>query len=106
MAGSVEGTTPRQREFADRVRSRREELGLSQEALAHEAQINRTYIAALETGRRNSSLDLMGRLARALQCDLADLVHGLQDLPGRRDPGPARRAGRKTGERRFKRPSA
>ena len=83
MGGTDKGKSPRQVEFGDRVRSYRDDLGLSQEALAYKASINRTYIASLEAGRRNPSLDLMARLAVALEVDLADLVAGLQEVEGR-----------------------
>jgi ribosome-binding protein aMBF1 (putative translation factor) len=83
VAGTEKGKTPRQAEFGDRVRSSRQQRGFSQESLAHRAGINRTYIATLEAGRRNPSLDLMARLASALDVDLADLVRGLQAVRGR-----------------------
>ena len=83
MAGTGKGPTPRQREFGDRIRSRRQKLGLSQEALALQAGINRTYIGSLEAGERNPSLDNIARLALALGVDISVLVRGLQDLPGR-----------------------
>ena len=83
MAGTGKGVTPRQQLFGDRVRERRLALGLSQEALAHQADVHRTYIGSLETGNRNPSLDLIARLAEALDCDAADLVKGAQSLPGR-----------------------
>ena len=83
VAGTGKGPTPRQRLFGDRVRDRRLTLGLSQEALAHRAQINRTYIGTLEAGERNPSLDLIARLAKGLDCDAADLVRGIQALDGR-----------------------
>ena len=70
-------------EFGDRVRTERLRLSLSQESLAHKASINRTYIASLEAGRRNPSLDLMARLAAALGVDLGELVRGLQAKKGR-----------------------
>jgi transcriptional regulator with XRE-family HTH domain len=72
-----------QREFGDRIRARRAELGLSQEALAHRAGLQRAYIGQLETGMRSVGLDNLGRLAKALEMDLGDLLEGLQDLPGR-----------------------
>ncbi|MHB8438222.1 MAG: helix-turn-helix transcriptional regulator [Acidimicrobiales bacterium] len=83
MGGTDGGRTPRQAEFGDRVREHRSRLGLSQEALALKAKINRTYIASLEAGQRNPSLDLMARLARSLGIDLGDLVKGLQAKRGR-----------------------
>lgn len=83
MAGTGKGQTPRQRAFGDRVRARRLELQLSQEALAHRAGINRTYIGSLESGGRNPSLENIARLAGALGLDAADLVRGLQSIAGR-----------------------
>lgn len=83
MAGTGKGATPRQRLFGDRLRARRQELGLSQEALAHRASINRTYIASLENGDRNPSLNTIARLAAALDVDAAELVRGVQAVTGR-----------------------
>lgn len=83
MGGTDKGKSRRQVEFGSRVRSLREGLGLSQERLAQQADINRTYIASLESGRRNPSLDLICRLARGLKVDAASLVEGLEALKGR-----------------------
>ena len=83
MGGTDKGKSARQVEFGDRVRAHRHRLGLSQESLATNAAINRTYMASLEAGRRNPSLDMMSRLAVALEVDLADLIQGLQGLQGR-----------------------
>ena len=83
MGGTDKGKSARQVEFGDRVRAYRQRLGLSQESLAANASINRTYIASLEAGRRNPSLDLMARLALALDVDLGELLRGLQGTQGR-----------------------
>ena len=83
MGGTDKGRTPRQIELGDRIRRHRERLELSQEGLAYKADINRTYIASLEAGQRNPSLDLMARLAKALGIDLGELVKGLQAKRGR-----------------------
>ena len=77
------GPTPLQRALGDRVRERRHELELTQAGLAERAHIHYTYVGALETGTRNPSVDLVARLARALELDLGVLLKGLQDLPGR-----------------------
>lgn len=58
-------------------------MGLSQEALALQAGINRTYIGTLEAGERNPSLENISRLAVVLGVDAADLVKGLQKIKGR-----------------------
>ena len=83
MGGTDKGRSRRQVEFGDRVRERRHELGWSQEQLALKASINRTYIASLESGRRNPSLDLIARLAAAMKIDAGDLVAGLERIKGR-----------------------
>jgi transcriptional regulator with XRE-family HTH domain len=70
VGGTEKGRTPRQVEFGDRVRSFRMKAGLSQEALAYEADINRSYIASLEAGQPNPSLDLLARLASPSTVDL------------------------------------
>ena len=77
--------TERQEVFGERVRERRKEMGLSQEALALTSGLQRAYIGQIEQGRRNVSLDNMADVARALEVGLGDLVAGLQDLRGHRD---------------------
>lgn len=62
------------REFGDRVRARRLDAGLSQEALAEQAGLHRTYVGSIERGERNVALVNIVRLARALGVDPADLV--------------------------------
>jgi transcriptional regulator with XRE-family HTH domain len=51
---------------ARRVRARRKALGLSQEALAHEAGIDRTYVSQVERRMRNLTITMLVRLAQAL----------------------------------------
>ena len=68
------------RAFGDRVR-RGHDVGLSQEALALRAGVNRSYYVSLEAGRRNPSLETICRIAVALECDAADLVHEPRPCP-------------------------
>jgi transcriptional regulator with XRE-family HTH domain len=56
------------------VKSARKSLALSQEALALEAEIDRTYISGIERGLRNPSLDLIVRLAKSLKTTPAALL--------------------------------
>lgn len=83
VAGTGKGPTPRQRLFGDRVRVRRQALGLSQEGLAERSGIARAYIGSLESGQRNPSLDTVARLSAGLGIDAGELVRGVQDVAGR-----------------------
>jgi len=65
------------RAFALSVRSRRQELGLSQEELAHRSRLHRTYISDIERGTRNVALVNIVRLAEALDVNPGDLISGL-----------------------------
>jgi transcriptional regulator with XRE-family HTH domain len=60
--------------FAANMRRLRNARGLSQEALAHEAGVNRSYLARIEAGRPYVGLDIIGRLAEALEVEPAELV--------------------------------
>lgn len=60
--------------FAAAVRRRRLALGLSQEALAEMAGVDRTYISGIERGVRNPTIRTAGRIAEALGVPLRDLL--------------------------------
>jgi transcriptional regulator with XRE-family HTH domain len=59
--------------FGFAVKSRREELGLTQEDLAHKAGIHRTYLSDVERGSRNICLLNLERVASALSVPLSEL---------------------------------
>jgi transcriptional regulator with XRE-family HTH domain len=61
-----------------RVRSLRQRLGLSQEGIAERAETHWTFISGIERGIRNPGLNMLGRLARALEVSLPELVAGLE----------------------------
>ena len=83
MGGTDKAKTARQIELGDRVRAERARLNWSQDKLAEKADLHRTYIASLETGRRNPSLDVLCRLAATLGVDVGDLLAGLEKKKGR-----------------------
>ena len=60
--------------FARNLRKFRQEKGLSQEALAHEAGVDRTYISALERGTYSASITMVARLATVLGVEAATLL--------------------------------
>lgn len=47
--------------------------GLTQEKLAVDAEIDLTYAGGIERGRRNPSLEVLGRIAAALDADITEL---------------------------------
>jgi len=60
--------------FARNLRQARNNRGLSQEALAYEAEIDRTYVSALERGVYAATIDMVDKLARALGVEASDLL--------------------------------
>ena len=62
------------RVVAQNVKAARKALDLSQEALALEAEIDRTYISGIERALRNPSLDLIVKLADRLKTTPAALL--------------------------------
>ena len=56
------------------LRRYRRDRRLSQEELAHRADIDRTYISALERCVYAASIDVLDRLARELGIEAADLL--------------------------------
>jgi transcriptional regulator with XRE-family HTH domain len=61
-------------ELGRAIRARREELGLSQERFAMQAQLDRTYLSGIERGERNPSLTNLARIADALGVNLGRLL--------------------------------
>jgi transcriptional regulator with XRE-family HTH domain len=59
-----------------RVRALRTAKAWSQERLAEEADMDRSYIAGIEVGARNPSVRALERLARALSVRISDLFEG------------------------------
>jgi transcriptional regulator with XRE-family HTH domain len=60
--------------LARNMRVLRAERGLSQEALAHAAGLNRTYLSAVERAERNVSIDNIGRIAKGLKVEAWTLL--------------------------------
>lgn len=62
--------------FGERLKALRKTAGMSQEQLAHVAGVERAYVSSAETGRRNSQLTTIYRLAKALGVDPGELISG------------------------------
>lgn len=60
--------------LGENVKRERLRKGLTQDALAVEAGMRRSYLSDLERGVRNPSVHALGRLAMALEVEAADLL--------------------------------
>ena len=65
--------------LAGNLRRIRTNVGLSQEALADEAGLHRTFVGAVERSERNISLDNIGKLAMALKVAPYELLRPEKD---------------------------
>jgi transcriptional regulator with XRE-family HTH domain len=64
--------------FADRLRSIRQSRGMTQRELANRANITLSYISKLEAAGAAPGIDLVERLANALETDVAALLPSIQ----------------------------
>lgn len=74
--------------FAINLRKARHARKLSQEALAADAEIDRTYVSALERGIYSATIDMVAKLALILEVEPADLLvrpPGIRPRPGSRE---------------------
>jgi transcriptional regulator with XRE-family HTH domain len=70
--------------FAANLRRLRHAKGLSQENLAYEADVNRTYMSKIEKGGTYVGLEIIGKLAAVLQVEPAELLRLPQRKGARR----------------------
>lgn len=68
--------------FATNLRRLRNAKGLSQDDLAYEAGVSRSYLSQLEKGSFYASLKIIGRLAEALEVEPAELLKLPPRTPG------------------------
>ncbi len=62
------------RRFGARLKGLREGMGLSQEELAHRAELHRTYISGVERGIRNPTLTVLEKLSKGLDVPITTLM--------------------------------
>jgi transcriptional regulator with XRE-family HTH domain len=60
--------------FAANLRRLRHARELSQEDIAHDAGVNRSYMSKIEKGATYVGLEIIGKLARVLKVEPADLL--------------------------------
>lgn len=56
------------------INAAREERGMTQEDLAHRADLHPTWISHLESGRKNPTWATVGRIAAALDMRVSELA--------------------------------
>src|SRR6185437_828946 len=67
--------------LGERVRTLRNQRGMTRKALAQHARISERYLAQLEVGRGNCSIVLLRRIARAMGLPVMQLVNENADPP-------------------------
>jgi transcriptional regulator with XRE-family HTH domain len=72
--------------FARNLRTLRSEKGLSQDDLAYEAKVSRSYLSQLEKGVFYASLNVIGRLADTLGVEAYELLKPPPKRGARRPP--------------------
>ncbi|ABS14564.1 helix-turn-helix domain-containing protein [Brucella anthropi] len=67
--------------LAQNLKALRQARGLSQEELAHRADIDRTYVSSLERCVYSASIDVVDRLAIVLEVEASDLLKKQASAP-------------------------
>lgn len=68
-----------QRKFGLILKKIRKEKGFSQESLANNADIDRTYVSDIEKGERNISLKIIEKLCNTLQISLSEFFNQIEN---------------------------
>ena len=63
--------------FGERIRSLRKEIGVSQESFALKIDMDRTYYASVELGKRNISLENIEKIAKGFGLSIEELFKGV-----------------------------
>lgn len=65
------------KDLGNRIRVLRQELGLSQEKFALKIEMDRTYFASVEAGKRNIAIVNIKKIADGLGITLSQLFEGI-----------------------------
>lgn len=63
--------------LGQRIREKRKNLAWTQEHLAAQAGLDRSYIGGVERGQRNVTFSILCQICAALNCDVAELTHNI-----------------------------
>jgi len=65
-------------QLANKIKFKRLALNLSQEALAHKCELDRTYISLVERSKRNPSYLTLHKLSQGLEIDIKELLGNME----------------------------
>lgn len=65
------------KDLGDRIKELRQKTGLSQEKFALKIEMDRTYFASVEAGRRNIAIVNIKKIADGLGVSLSELFEGI-----------------------------
>ena len=65
------------KQLGERIKKLRKETGLSQEKFALKIDMDRTYFATVESGKRNISLQNIEKIAKGLNIAISELFEGI-----------------------------
>ncbi len=68
------------KQLGARIRYLRQQKNWSMEDLALEAEINRNYLCDLERGSRNPTINVLNKIAKALDINLSTLFEGIVEM--------------------------
>lgn len=74
----VMDTKTLQKSFGMRCKELRAGLGCSQEQFANLVEMDRSYYASIEVGRRNVSLSNLKKIADGFQITISELMRGIE----------------------------
>ncbi len=59
-------------DVGNRIKYLRKQMGLSQEKFALKAEMDRTYLAGIESGKRNATIQSIAKIVSALEISMKD----------------------------------
>jgi XRE family aerobic/anaerobic benzoate catabolism transcriptional regulator len=77
----IRDSDPYLRRLGERVRTLRNQRGMTRKALAQHAKVSERYLAQMEAGKGNCSIVLLRRIARAIGLPVTQLVHDGPEPP-------------------------
>ena len=67
-----------QKAFGLKVQRLRKEIGMIQEKFALSIDMDRTYLASVEAGKRNISINNIKKIADGLNISISELFHNIE----------------------------